>query len=114
MLFPDTNYSFLITVKDQSGNTNTNSYSHNVKTSKSNNTSCSGQLSTSQQGSFDVGFKYSFTTSGSSVTMEFELLDNKSDLIAYAWKESPFDETQMSKVSDNRFSLTLNNQTIGQ
>ena len=113
-LNPDTNYSFLVTVKDPSGNINSKSYTHNVKTSKSNNTSCSGQLSTSQQGSFDIGFKYSFTTSGSNVTMEFEILDNKSDLIAYAWKESPFAETQMSKVSENRFSLTLNNQTIGQ
>ena len=38
--------------------------SNNVKTKKSNNTSCSGQLSNSQQGSFDIGFKYLFKTSG--------------------------------------------------
>ncbi|MEL1222367.1 MAG: hypothetical protein VW277_02635, partial [Candidatus Neomarinimicrobiota bacterium] len=74
----------------------------------------SGQLSSSQQGSFDIGFKYSFTTSGNDVIMEFEFLDNKSDLIAYAWKESPFTETQMNKVSENNFSLTLKDQNIGE
>ena len=45
--------------------------------------------------------------------MEFELLDNKSDLIAYVWKESPFGETQMTKVSVYKFNLTLKDQTIG-
>ena len=55
-----------------------------------------------------------FKTSGSDVTMEFELLDNKSDLIAYAWKQSPFGETQMSKISENKFSLTITDQTIGE
>jgi hypothetical protein len=89
-LNPETNYSFSLKVKDPSGNLSSKIYNYNVKTKKSNNTSCSGQLSNSQQGSFDIGFKYLFKTSGSDVTMEFELLDNKSDLIAYAWKQSPF------------------------
>jgi len=110
----ETNYSFILTVKDPSGNLSSKTYNYNVKTEKSNNTSCSGQLSASQQGSFDIGFKYSFNTSGTDVTMEFELLDDRSDLIAYAWKESPFGETQMSKVSEKNFTLTLNNQTIGE
>mgnify|MGYP003335559566 FL=1 len=110
----ETTYNFNLTVKDPSGNKNTNTFSFEVTTDKSNNTSCSGQLSSSQQGSFDIGFKYSFTTSGNDVIMEFEFLDNKSDLIAYAWKESPFTETQMNKVSENKFSLTLKDQNIGE
>ena len=113
-LNPDSNYTFKIQVKDPSGNLNSKSNSYSIKTEKSNNNSCSGQLSTAQQGSFDIGFKYSFITSGTNVTMEFELLDNKSDLIAYAWKESPFGETQMTKVSENKFNLTLKDQTIGE
>ena len=113
-LNPETNYSFSLKAKDPSGNLSSKVYNYNVKTKKSNNTSCSGQLSNSQQGSFDIGFKYLFKTSGSDVTMEFELLDNKSDLIAYAWKQSPFGETQMSKISENKFSLTITDQTIGE
>jgi len=113
-LTSETTYDFNLSVIDPTGNSNSKTYSYTTTTLKSNNTSCSGQLSTSQQGTFDIGFKYLFTTSGTDVIIEFEFLDNKTDLIAYAWKKSPFTETQMSEISEKKFSLTLNNQTVGE
>ena len=113
-LSPKTNYNFTLGYKDPSGNEGTESLTFNVTTKESNNNSCSGQLATAQQGSFDIGYKYSFRTSGNSVIMEFELLDDKPDLIAYAWKESPFTENQMRNISGNKFEYTISNLTIGE
>ena len=37
------------------------------------NTACAGTLTTAAQGSFTLGYNYTFTTSGTSVTITFEL-----------------------------------------
>ncbi|HEY5687488.1 MAG TPA: T9SS type A sorting domain-containing protein, partial [Yeosuana sp.] len=65
------------------------------------------------QGSFSTGYNYSFTTSGSEVTFTFELLDDKTGVIAYLWKETPFSETPMSNVSGKIFTKTITGQTPG-
>jgi hypothetical protein len=41
------------------------------------------------------------------------LLDNKTDVSAYLWKENPFTEIPMTKIGDKLFSYTLTGQTIG-
>ena len=67
-----------------------------------------------QQGAFSVGYKSTFETVGTDVTVTFELLDtDKSGVIAYLWQESPFSESQMDNVSGNIFSKTLSGLTNG-
>ena len=64
------------------------------------------------QGSFSEGYTVNFETDGSSVTVTFELLDSdKSGVVAYLWRESPFSETFMSVVSGKKFTTTISNQS---
>ena len=112
-LNPETNYSFLASVKDASGNENGNTITLNATTTESSNNACSGQRADSQQGAFQIGYNYWFSTQGNNVVLEFELLDNRSDVIAYIWRESPFQETQMNNSGGKRFSINLANQTPG-
>ena len=72
-----------------------------------------GESDLASQGSFEVGYKYSFQTDGSNVIIEFELLDDKQDLNAYLWNESPFTETSMTKVEERRFRTILTGQSSG-
>ncbi|MCS5662953.1 MAG: hypothetical protein NZ604_01525, partial [Flavobacteriales bacterium] len=66
------------------------------------------------QGSFSEGYTVNFETDGSSVTVTFELLDSdKSGVVAYLWRESPFSETFMSVVSGKKFTTTISNQSPG-
>ncbi|GEM_PF-2704677 len=69
---------------------------------------------TIQGSSFTEGYTVNFTTTGSSVTITFKVLDtDKPDINAYLWQQEPFAEIQMTKVSDNEFSATLSNQSSG-
>lgn len=114
-LLPNTNYSFTIEVKDQSDNV-----SDDIKTisfttlDEVGNTSCFGESDIATQGTITTGYTYSFETNGSDVIIEFELLDQKQDLLAYLWRESPFQETSMTKIEGQRFRGVLSNQTIGE
>jgi len=113
-LSPDTEYTFTITAKDLAGNIASNSpIIISETTSPDTNTDCSGTSSESQQGSFEIGYNYTFETSGTDVTFTFELLDNKTGVIAYLWRENPFNETSMTNVSGNIFTVTINGQTPG-
>jgi len=78
-------------------------------------TECSGSATQSSQGdAFSLGYKYSFTTSGTSVTVAFELLDAKDGLIAYLWNRTTgFAETQMTNTSGRIFTKTLTGLTSG-
>ncbi|MEQ8241447.1 MAG: glycosyl hydrolase [Cyclobacteriaceae bacterium] len=112
-LSPETSYSFSISAKDASGNVATNSpLTLEVTTSEDTNTACSGTSSEAQQGSFSVGYNYEFRTDGSNVIVTFELLDNKNDVNALLWTESPFSEKAMTG-SGNKYTATLTNQTPG-
>ncbi|GAB1308074.1 hypothetical protein KH5_07570 [Urechidicola sp. KH5] len=114
-LEPETSYTFSITAKDLAGNIAANSPIEIMVTTGSNvNTACSGTDSEAQQGSFDVGYTYDFSTSGNEVTFTFELLDDKTGVVAYLWRESPFAEFPMSLVSGKTFSTTISGFTPGE
>ena len=60
------------------------------------------------QGSFSQGYRVGFETIGKNVTVTFEILDNDKDgLVAYLWRENPFQETQISQISGNIFGKTF-------
>lgn len=112
-LTPDINYTFNITAKDASGNAAINNpISLTAKTPLSTN--CSGVSTQASQGTFSTGYKYNFQTIGNDVKITFELLDQeKTAVLAYLWKQSPFTETPMSNVSGKIFTQTITGQTIG-
>ena len=115
-LTPNTNYSFSISASDLAGNVAVNNpIVRNATTSANTNTECAGTASEALtgQGSFTVGYKYAFQTTGMDVIITFELLDDKTDVIAYLWKQTPFGETLMTKVSGKIFTKTITNQTVG-
>ncbi|MCX6307352.1 MAG: hypothetical protein NTY32_00505, partial [Bacteroidia bacterium] len=54
------------------------------------------------------------TTSGTSVTATFEMLDGKNVAAAYLWKNtSGFAEYPMTKVTSKKYTYTLAGQTTG-
>ena len=113
-LSPDTEYIFTITAKDLIGNEADNSpIIISETTGPDANTECSGTSSESQQGSFEIGYNYEFETSGTDVTFTFELLDDKTGVVAYLWRENPFNETPMTNLSGKTFTVTINGQTPG-
>ena len=110
-----TTYEFTIGVKDESGNISNETQTVSVTTPQEfENTPCQGESNTATQGSFEVGYKYSLETDGTNVIIEFELLDDKDDIVAYLWKESPFTETSMSNIEGQRFRAVLSYQNYGQ
>jgi hypothetical protein len=75
---------------------------------------CDAVLTEAQQGTFDIGYKTSFVTTGTDVLVTFELLDAKDGTVAYLWKESPFGETAMTNVpGTKKFTYNLTGQTAG-
>jgi len=108
-------YAFSVSAKDISGNEALNSPILIDATTQSNaSTECAGSYTDAQQGSFVKGYNYTFTTSGTDVTVTFELLDSVVGAVAYAWTYNPnFAETQMNLVSGQKFSKTFSGQTIG-
>jgi hypothetical protein len=86
-----------------------------VTTAADTNTACSGIESEASQGEFSIGYNYSFETSGSNVIFTFELLDtDKTGVIAYLWRQSPFQEQAMTSVSGLEFTTTVGGFTNGQ
>jgi beta-glucanase (GH16 family) len=111
-LVPNTNYTFTVTAKDASGNTAVNTIVLNAKTTAILN--CSGTSNDATQGSFSTGYNYIFETIGTDVKINFELLDqDKTGVVAYLFRQSPFSESQMTNVSGSNFTKTITNQTIG-
>jgi hypothetical protein len=113
-LTPNTNYSFLVSASDLTGNTaDNNPITLDASTTANLNTECAGSLSEASQGAFSIGYKYGFSTTGTTVTVTFELLDDKADVAAYLWKQTPFAETAMTLVSGKAFKSILSGQTVG-
>lgn len=78
------------------------------------NNECGGWATDASEGTFTLGYNYSFKTSGTDVTFTCECLDTKSGLVAYAWTYNPnFAETGMTLVSGQKFTKTFTGQTIG-
>jgi len=113
-LAESTAYAFSIVAKDAAANEATNSpIVVNATTLENTNTACEGTSTESSQGSFVLGYNYKFTTTGTDVIVEFELLDNKDGVVAYAWTYNPnFAETAMTLVSGKKFTKTFTGQTI--
>lgn len=112
----ETAYTFSIQVKDLSGNIATgNPISLQAITLENRNSECSGVENDAIQGAFGTGYNYEFTTNGTEVTFTFELLDvDKTGVVAYLWKETPFSEIQMDLVSGKKFTKTVRGFTNGQ
>jgi beta-glucanase (GH16 family) len=113
-LSPNTSYTFSASASDASGN----AYVNNPVVLNATTTSkqdCSATDSEASQGSFSKGYKYAFETMGTTdVKITFELLDtDKTGVVAYLWKQSPFSESQMTNVSGNIFTKTISGQTAG-
>ena len=111
-LASNTNYSFTITAADMAGNPVANNPIVLNATTTSNPV-CNGFDTQASEGSFTLGYNYSFQTIGNDVKITFELLDNKVGLVAFLRRQSPFNETQMTNVSGQTFTQTITGQTIG-
>jgi endo-1,3(4)-beta-glucanase len=76
---------------------------------------CSETSTQAQQGSLSKGVTATFETIGENVSISFELLDtDKLGLVAYLWRQAPFEESQMDFVSGKTFSKTVAGVTVGQ
>ena len=113
-LSQNTNYTFNVSATDASGNAALNNPIVLNATTKTI-LQCSGTDTQSSQGTpFSLGYKYAFETIGTDVKITFELLDtDKTGVIAYLWRQSPFTETPMTNVSGKIFTQTITGQTIG-
>ncbi len=79
------------------------------------NTECSGNSKVAAQGSFTLGYNYSFTTNANGdVTFVCEMLDPKTSVNGYAWTYNPnFAEVGMSLVSGQKYTKTFTGQLNG-
>lgn len=111
-LASNTNYSFTITAADMAGNPVANNPIVLNATTTSNPV-CNGFDTQASEGTFILGYNYSFQTIGNDVKITFELLDSKVGLVAFLRRQSPFNETQMTNVSGQTFTQTITGQTIG-
>ena len=76
------------------------------------NPQCLGSDTQATEGSFVLGYNYSFQTIGTDVTITFELLDNKVGLVAFL-RQSPSNEIQMNLLTGQTFTYTITGQTPG-
>ncbi|MCH1437149.1 MAG: T9SS type A sorting domain-containing protein [Flavobacteriales bacterium] len=75
---------------------------------------CDDIYTEEQQGSFSEGYRLNFSTVGTDVIINFELLDDVNGVNAYLWGMNPnFSETSMTTTTDKIFTKTLTNQAIG-
>lgn len=110
-LASNTNYVFTITAADMSGNpVSNNPIVLNATTIT--NPQCSGSDTQATEGTFILGYNYSFQTIGTDVQITFELLDIKVGLVAFL-RQSPSNEIQMTNVSGQTFTYTITGQTPG-
>ena len=114
-LTPDTTYNFQISATDAAGNQAVNNpIGLTAKTTNIANNSCSGESTDATQGGFTSGYSYLFETTGTDVKINFQLLDpDKTDVIAYLWRETPFQETPMTDLGNKTFTKTISGQTVG-
>jgi hypothetical protein len=113
-LSPSTVYNLTITAKDAAGNVSANSATVSFSTTENTSNECSGSDNVSVDGeSFVNGYSYSFTTSGTDVTITVELLDAKTGLMVYLWnRTNGFVETGMTISSGQTYTATLTGQTV--
>jgi len=114
-LTPNTPYTFSITAADLAGNKAANNpIILSATTAANTNTDCAGTASEAAQGTFSVGYTYSFQTTGTNVNINFEMLDDKTGLVAYLWDyTSGFVEKAMTNVSGKKFTALLTGKAAG-
>ncbi len=114
-LSPNTDYTFSVAATDASSNVALNNpIVLSAKTTEDTTIKCSGTSTEASQNSFSTGYNYSFETIETDVKFTFELLDTeKVGVVAYLWKQSPFEESEMSNVSGTIFTKTITGQTLG-
>ena len=67
-----------------------------AKTTNAVGNNCSVSSTDASQGSFSLGYNYQFETTGTDVKFTFKLLDtDKTGVVAYLWKQTPFSEMPM-------------------
>ncbi|MFY7810234.1 MAG: family 16 glycosylhydrolase [Flavobacterium sp.] len=113
-LNPNTSYTFNVTASDISGN---NAVNNPIVLNATTTLviGCSGTSNLAQQGNFTSGYQYNYETLGNNVKVTYTLLDtDKVGVVAYLWRQSPFQETQMTQVVGNTFSHTISNLIQGQ
>jgi beta-glucanase (GH16 family) len=112
-LIPNLTYTFTITATDLAGNP----YLNNpiiLEATTAAFLGCSGTDTEAQQGSFSIGYNYNFETIGNDVAITFEMLDTDHvGVVAFLRNQNPFTETQMTNVSENKFTKTITGQTTG-
>lgn len=107
---PAGEYEITAVATDNDGNT---TVSHPVNILVNMPMVCQISSKDASQGSFTLGYKARFETIGTDVKISFELLDNRSGLVAYLWKENPFTETQMTAAGGKTFTAVIGGQTPG-
>jgi endo-1,3(4)-beta-glucanase len=76
---------------------------------------CSETSNEAQEGVFSIGFTAVFETVGTNVNITFELLDtDRTGVIAYLRKQSPFGEVEMDNVGGLKFAKTLGGLNSGE
>ena len=107
-------YAFSVIAKDVNDNVALNSpISVNATTLTNTSTECAGSYTDAQQGQFTDGYNYSFVTSGTDITVTFELLDDKTGVQAYLWTYNPnFTEVATTVINEKKFSKTFSGQTL--
>jgi hypothetical protein len=113
-LTPETAYSFEVSASDGKGNVATNNPISGLDATTIADTSneCVGFSSESLEGSFSVGINYSFVTSGTDVTITFEILDtDKTGLNPQIFIE-PSTFINMDQSNAPTYTATLTDQTL--
>jgi len=105
----ETGYTFTITATDAAGNVAANNpIVLQATTLEDTNTECEGTSAVAQQGTFSTGYTYHFETVGNDVVITFELLDtDREGVVAFAWLQDPFTETQMVQGDGLTYSVTI-------
>ena len=115
-LTESTAYTFEVSAFDASGNpAANNAISVMASTIADTSTDCAGFSTEALEGSFSVGYNYSFVTeaSGTDVTVTFEILDtDKPGLVGEVFI-APTTFVGMTNGGANSFSATLTGQTSG-
>lgn len=84
-----------------------------AKTTNAVGNNFSGSSTDASQGSFSLGYNYQFETTGTDVKFTFKLLDtDKTGVVAYLWKQTPFSEMPMDASGNNTFAKTIFNQVL--
>ena len=113
-LTPETAYTFAVSASDAAGNTATNNPISIVATTVADtSTACAGTSSDVQDGTLNGTYDYAFETlTNGDVRMTFELATAVTGLVAYAWRETPFQETSMT-VTGKVATIDLTGLTSG-